>query len=71
MTGRDLKALVEDMESRGLLDKDICVFDYDDHSGCNWLTLYKSDKDHTMVEYCWNGTQFEYSEFDGITGEPI
>lgn len=71
MTGRDLKTLVKDMECRGLLDKDICVFDYDDGSRLNWMTLYKNVKDHTMVEYNWNGTQFEYSEFDGMTGEPL
>lgn len=71
MTGRDLKALVEDMERRGLLDKDVCVFDYDDGFECNWMTLYENDKDHTMVEYYWNGKEFEYSEFDGETGEPL
>lgn len=71
MTGRDLKALVKDMERRGLLDKDICVFDYEERTKCNWMTLYKNDEDHIMVEYNWNGTQFEYREFDGETGEPL
>lgn len=70
MTGNDLAILLEDMKSRGLLNKDIACFDYDESAGPNWLTVYKDDK-FIMAEYVWNGSKFEYGEFDGNTGEAL